>query len=73
MCMTLFKALGILPNKRQNSCPYDTYILMGKRMNNISGGEVCDEEKLKFSVLDRVIRESSFEEVTSEQRLNTVR
>lgn len=49
LCMTLFKALGILPNERQNSCPYDTYILVGKPVNNILGGEACDGEKQKFS------------------------
>ena len=47
--MTLFKTLGILPNERQNSCPYDTYTLVGKPGNNILGGEACDEEKQKFS------------------------
>ena len=49
LCMTLFKTLGILPNERQNPCPYDTYTLVGKPGNNILGGEACDEEKQKFS------------------------
>ena len=49
MCMTLFKTLGILPNERQNSCSYGIYILVGKPVNNILGGEACDGEKQKFS------------------------
>lgn len=80
MCVTLLKAQEIL-NKRQNSCPYDMYILVGKpdhkyinkQIDSISGGDVCDEEKLRFSILDEVIRESFFEVVTLEQRLNKVR
>lgn len=34
---------------------------------------MCDEEKLKVSILDTVIREYFFWEVTFEQRLNKVR